>query len=120
MELNGLDLAFRETSASDTWNRCMDYLKKIGVLHYERYAPFFLASIGAHVANLKNKTGGSPFYAVAGKIEDLRLHLFFITPPGFGKSYYDLLFWDSKNGIASSIPNWHLDKITEAGLVGSV
>lgn len=101
------------------WDSALSYLERIGVLHYERYAPFFLSSIGAHVANLKNKMG-KPFYCIGGKVEDLRLHLFFIAPPSFGKSYYDLLFFDKRDGIAASIPNHHLDKITEAGLVGSV
>ena len=99
----------------------MEYMQKIQVLHHERYVPFFLASIGAHVANLKNKEPKrKPFYSISGEIEDLRLHLFFIAPPGFGKSYYDLLYFDKVNGIGASMPNHHLDKITEAGLVGSV
>lgn len=100
------------------WDFAIAYLENIGVLRFERYAPYFLASIGAHVANYQNKTG-TPFYSIGGKVEDLRLHLFFIAPPSFSKSYYDLLFFDKEDGIAASIPNWHLDKITEAGLVGS-
>jgi len=59
---------------------------------------------------------------------DLRLHLFFVTPPGYGKSLMQTIFLSKDTGVCN-IQDWHgkwkflpckeMSNITEAALVGT-
>ncbi|MEK6879650.1 MAG: hypothetical protein AABY22_08595, partial [Nanoarchaeota archaeon] len=68
------------------WKDTHQYLKSLNILYVDKYIPYILCSIGAHVANLRNKKYegvGNLFYGVSGSVPDLRLHLLTIAPPGF-------------------------------------
>jgi len=75
------------------------YLQSKKVMFAETYAPYYLASIGAHIANLganvrpedKMKFGGREgtyFYSKSGKPCDIRLHVCMLGPPGSGKCLF--------------------------------
>lgn len=110
---------FEYHTPRQVWLESLDYLKRIGALYVDKYIPYYLSSIGAHVANLKNKLEPQ-FYGVAGGVPDLRLHLLMIAPPGYSKSFFPNHFFSGNFGIASSFPNVELGIITEAGLIGSI
>lgn len=84
------------------------------------YAPFYISSYATHVFNLHNQE--NEVYWESKKIPNLRLHLMFIAPPGFMKSFYG----DTMCGNTYSIfGNTGVDigieaSMTEAGLVGTV
>lgn len=108
------------------------YLRDMHVVKAEAFTPYFVASIGAHIAHLGNTIrpvdieyfdgrehelfctkGGRPF--------DLRTHLLFVAPPGWGKSMHLTYFLDDLIGFLSDtkIPTRRYVKISEAGLIGS-
>jgi len=45
-----------DIAAMDIYDETLKYIKKIGMLYGDKYIPPYLASIGAHVGNLKNNT----------------------------------------------------------------
>lgn len=101
----------------------MDYCRSREVVNYHRYAPFYLAQVGAHVANLFNR-GWEPehpaFYVRGGKIQDIRMHLMAVGPPGSGKTYWIEEFLEPDWGYLSGtkIPTHFHNKITLKGLLG--
>lgn len=109
-------------SPRQLWRESSEYLKSIGVIFVDKYVPYILCSIAAHVANLRNKmvdNKGHLFYGATGGVPDLRLHLLTIAPPGFSKTFFQNIFFNKYNGIAANFPNEELETLTEAGLVGS-
>lgn len=50
----------------------------------DRFLPYFCSSIACHLLNLENKE--REFYIKQGNVEDFRLHMFFVAPPGYSKS----------------------------------
>ena len=83
-------------------------LRLKGVRKADTYAPFFLASIGSHIVNLRNRgdltawdesTGTHPMFMRHGLLPDLRSHLLHVAPPGWGKTFYIKQFTDSRFGI---------------------
>ncbi len=117
------------------WDETLDYFERLGIYHVRDIIPYYLCSIGCHVANLANKKHDRPghrvFYTRAGTVPDLRLHLYLVGPPGFSKSFFANLFFaggmkpDPKDrtttGIATTFPNYELGNITSvAPIVGSL
>ena len=108
------------------------YLQSRKIEFAEVYAPYYLASIGSHIANLgsnclpedKMKFGGrvgNQAYSKLGKPCDLRLHIVFLAPPGGGKSLFLSLFTDGMIGFLANthIPVRRYASISTAGLIGS-
>ena len=60
------------------------YFDKCNVALVDKFVPYYCSSIACHVANLENRQ--REFYIRQGKVQNLRLHIFFIAPPGFSKS----------------------------------
>jgi|GEM_PF-1638772 len=50
----------------------------------DKFLPFYDASIACHLLNLENKE--REFYVKQNEVQDLRLHMFFVAPPGYSKS----------------------------------
>jgi hypothetical protein len=64
----------------------MDELKERGAYKREDYAPFFIASWAQHQFNLMNRR--RQIYWVNGLLPNARLHILFVSPAGFMKTYY--------------------------------
>lgn len=122
---------FPDTAA--IWSETLDYFERLGIYHVRDIIPYYLCSFGAHVANLANKQPGRSkvFYTRAGTVPDLRLHLYLVGPPGFGRSFFSRLFFaggmkaDPKDktstGIATTFDNYELGNITSiAPVIGSL
>lgn len=60
------------------------YFKETNVALVEKFVPYYCSSIACHLANLENKE--REFFIRQGSVSDLRLHIFFVAPPGFSKS----------------------------------
>ena len=88
-------------------------------VQYLHLADFFIASIGAHLFNLVNQVKKVLFDS--GRLYNTRLHICFVAPPGYGKSFYLEQFLDPEYGIVSSvIPTCFQSSMTEAGYVGTI
>lgn len=104
----------------------LEYLVDMGMLWPDRYAPYYLASIGCHIANLSNRRyldGGTIYHTEGGLVPDLRLNLLMVCPSGYGKSYTPKRFISegSKTGFLdqSGINAVYRGFMTEAGLIGT-
>jgi len=117
----------------------LDYLKSSDVAFVDRFVPYFVSSIGCHIANLRNKKfeitkengwqydewhNGYNFYVRSTKIVDMRLHTFFVAPPAGSKSFFFELFLDDSPKtpsllLNSGFPVMMKGRVTEAGIVGS-
>jgi len=105
---------------SDVLRLVVDEMQARGVAKTEKYIPFFVSSIGAHLLNIRNwsKTimyeGGLPY--------DFRSHIFFVSPSGFSKSFFQHQFLLPTVGLLEHtlIDHKYLGYVTEAGWVGTV
>jgi len=87
--------------------------------HVDRYPPFYIASIGAHIFNLRNQK--APLWLEAGRIADSRLHIMFVSPPGFSKSFWLEQFMRGAQSLldGSTIDYVMEGAMTEAGFIGT-
>jgi len=104
----------------------MKYLVDMRMLWPNIYAPYYVASVGCHLLNLRNRRQlsgkGWNFHVEGGMIPDMRLHLLMTCPSGFGKSYTPRRFIsNNETGLLdkSSIHAVFKGYMTEAGLVGT-
>src|SRR3990167_4342883 len=115
------------------------YVRGQGVKKADTYIPYYLASLGAHIANLRNRGVSSatqdgwnkPILLRFGTLPDLRAHLLFVAPPGWGKTLLPRLFMDARSGLLpntsdfmsggemNSLLSQMVTWMTEAGLVGT-
>lgn len=65
---------------------CMDELRDRGTLGYETYAPPYICSYAMHGFNIMNQ--GRRVYWESKSVPNLRLHVIFVAPPGYMKTYY--------------------------------
>ncbi len=84
------------------YNLILEELKYRNVMYYDRFGPFYIVSIGAHLFNLANKgeweypevgdhpppIKGSKVLTYESEVVDSRVHIMFVAPPGFGKTYF--------------------------------
>lgn len=98
----------------------LEELKAREVYLAEQYAPYYIASFGCHVFNLHNQK--EEIYFEAREVPSLRMHILFVAPPGFMKSFYMKQFLQGKYAIFRNvgIPIGFENTITEAGFVGTV
>ena len=103
------------------YDEMMAHLKKNKrMLFADELAPPAICSIGALIANLRQKE--EPFHFVSGDCEDLGLNLTYVGPSGLSKSHAMKQFIDRKMGLlpTSVIKSAFRGKITEAGYIGTV
>ena len=105
------------------YDDCMAYFKARRLVNYHKYAPFYLAQIGAHIANLYNKgfvKNYPAWFTRAGKIVDLRIHTMAVGPPGSGKTFWIEEFLHHETGLLRGIsfPVEFHNKATLKGLIG--
>lgn len=87
---------------------------------YDIYTPYFVCSYAMHCFNLLNLE--NKIYWQSKRIPNMRLHLMFIAPPGYMKSYYmDNMGADETCGIFANtrIKLGVEQAVTEAGLIGT-
>ena len=133
VKLPQIDRIIPDTRA--IWDESLDYFERLGIYHVRDILPYYLCSIGCHVANLANKKpdrkGHRVFYTRAGTVPDLRLHLYLVGPPGFSKSFFANLYFaggmnpdpndKTTTGIATTFDNYELGNVTSiAPIIGTL
>lgn len=68
------------------YGETMDELKERSVFKYETFAPFYISSFTTHHFNLMNQK--KKIRWVAKDIPNHRLHILFVSPAGYMKTYY--------------------------------
>jgi len=97
----------------------LEELRYRGCAHVDRFPPYFIASIGTHIFNLRNQR--DPILYEAGKVPDLRMHLMFVSPPGFSKTFWIEHFLRGPSAILydSGVDIGFEGFMTEAGFIGT-
>lgn len=85
----------------------------------EVYAPYYICSLATHVFNLMNQT--REVYWEGKKLPNMRLHILFVAPPGFMKTYYMNVMGADRFSIFAQcgVKMGQEQAITEAGLIGT-
>ena len=99
------------------YDMILDELERREVAFVHMFAPYFICSVGAHIFNLRNK--GDPVKIAHARAPDMRLHLMFVTPPGFGRSFFMRQFIDEWGVIGDAVPSTFESYMTQAGFVGT-
>lgn len=113
----------------DLYDIILEELKHRQSAQYERFPRFFIASIGAHLFNLANQE--KRFYWQSGLMPNTRMHIMFVSPPGFSGTFWLEQFLRTdptiKEGAMDSaiLKDSGIDitfegSMTEAGFVGTV
>lgn len=94
--------------------------RKKRMLFVDELAPPAICSVGALIANLRQKE--EPFHFVAGDNEDLGLNLTYVGPSGLSKSHAMKQFMKKDVGLLphAVIKSAFRGKITEAGYIGTI
>ena len=78
----------------------------------------FVASIGAHILNLANQEAGFLWYG--GELPQIRVHILFIAPPGYGKSFIlQTLTFGEYSILKNAVRTVYAELFTSAGFVGT-
>ena len=118
------------TTGNDIYWTTIAYKKFMGYHGAENVLPFYLASIGAHIIALKqrsiiekdpDKASENAIFVLNDSIVQPNVHVLSIAPSGYGKSYGIETFLRPENGLLSD-PIMFSDcgYATEAGLTGSI
>ena len=104
----------------DIYSEIIEIFKERKFIRAEITLPTYICSIGCHMFNFMNKH--KQIYWEGDTIPDMRLHIFMVTIPGFGKTYTINQFMSKYNGLlhGSTIDVSKIGSLTSAGLVGSV
>lgn len=62
------------------------YFDESNIALGEKFVPYYCSSIACHLGNLENQK--REFYIRQGERVNMRLHMFFVAPPGFSKSLF--------------------------------
>jgi hypothetical protein len=90
------------------------------IAYVDRFFPYYICSAGCHLFNLYNKN--HTIYSSHGLPVDTRMHIFFVTQPGFGKTFHMRVLGHEDLGLFSHTdvgPVWE-DRMTEARFSGTV
>lgn len=84
------------------------------------YTPYFVCSYAMHAFNLINQN--KQIYWEGKRLPSMRLHLMFISPPGYMKSYYMSQIGDKEHGIlgGAKVQMGFKQSMSEAGLIGTI
>ena len=114
------------TLTSNIMQLVMDELGRRDVLRREIYAPYYVCSFAIHCFNLMNQR--RQIYWEGGEVPNLRLHIIFVAPAGYMKSYflkqmgggsYALLRTYVEEENESGVQMIYAQNLNEAGLVGT-
>jgi len=98
----------------------LNYLESLEIANVRRFFPFYICSGGAHLFNRFNRQ--RTVVTSHGLPIDLRMHLFFVSQPGFSKTFSMRVFSNPVYGIFSRTdinPAWE-DRMTEARFSGTI
>lgn len=86
----------------------------------EVYAPYYVCSYAVHAFNLINQRQG--IYWEGKKIPNMRLHILFVAPPGYMKTYYMGVMGADRFGVFTNggITIGAEQSMTEAGFIGTI
>jgi len=86
----------------------------------DTYTPYFVCSYAMHAFNIVNQK--EQVYWEGKRLPSMRLHLIFIAPPGYMKSYYMNNMGDRECGIfgGAKIQIGYKQSMSEAGLIGTI
>lgn len=86
----------------------------------EVYAPYYICSFAVHVFNLMNRK--KEVYWEGKRLPNMRMHVVFIAPPGYMKSYYLGVMGGDEYGIfrKCGIGVGYEQSMSEAGFIGTV
>jgi len=105
---------------ADLYDTALDMFRSQGCAYVDKHPPFYLCSVGAHMFNLANKNHRILFEH--GLVMDTRMHIFFVAPPGFSKTFWLRKMLDPKYGLIAGGPfkTGFEQYMTEAGWTGSI
>lgn len=98
----------------------IDELERRQVIDAASIAPYYVASYACHAFSIINQQ--TEAYTEGGMVSKLRMHILFLCPPGFGKTYMLRQMGDPMYGIFGGT-NFSMQmeqNMTESGLVGSI
>ena len=107
----------------DLYSRLLALFKERNYVNAENIVPYYACSLGTHVFNLRNKDPKKdPIFTDQGEVPDLRLHIFMVTVPGFGKSLTINMLTRQKYGLLADtlIKSRKMNEVSAAGLVGTI
>ena len=98
----------------------LEFLESRKICFTNEFIPFYIVSACCHLVNLANKK--NQFYFEGGAIPDLRLHMFFISPPGFSKTFVlKMLLGGPTSALGGTeLKTTYSGNITEAGFTGTI
>jgi hypothetical protein len=97
----------------------LEELASRNVYKAEVYAPFYICSAMVHSFNLMNQK--KRIYWESKRLPNMRLHILFVAPPGYMKTFYLSTLGGDEFGIFANcgIHVGHEQSLTEAGLIGT-
>lgn len=102
------------------YDQIMEELADRKAYMYNIYAPQYIASYAVHAFNLMNQK--REIYFAGKQLPNMRIHLLFISPSGFMKTYFLDNMGRDKYGIfhCTDIGIGSEQSMTEAGFVGTI
>lgn len=108
-------------STDGNWDYVFNHLSTRLLFSEDLISPF-LCSVGAHIANLKQKEDeGGPFFFVGRQPDDLRVNVTVVAPSGFSKSHTMKCFIGKFGVLPYDVFKCSFrGKLTEAGFIGTI
>jgi hypothetical protein len=102
------------------YDQIMDELNSREAYMHEVYAPYYICSYAIHAFNLMNQK--REIYFIGKQLQNMRLHLLFISPSGYMKTYYGDVMGRDPSGIfhKTEVSMASEQTLTEAGFVGTI
>lgn len=104
----------------DLFSETIEIFKERRFIKADLVVPTYVCSIGCHMFNFMNKH--KRIFTDGDIVPDMRLHIFMVTIPGYGKTYLINQFMSKYNGMLtdSDIHCSKIGSLTSSGLVGSI
>lgn len=101
------------------YDTILQELQSRGCAHSEMFPPYYVCSMGCHLFNRVNKA--KQLYFEAGRLVDTRMHILFVAPSGFSKSFWlDQFLRGVGSVVGNAIPTTYESSMTEAGWTGTI
>ncbi len=86
----------------------------------EIYAPYYICSYAMHTFNLRNQD--AEIYWAGKQLPNMRLHILFVAPPGYMKTWYIMMMGGDAWGVFrnAGVELRFEQSLSEAGFVGTI